>query len=200
MPLEDGVLGELKIAQARIVQQVFASDALLEWFRFEHACRERMLTDWEKRLRSLARRHRSNPVRFCELVMGHHWFASPIEGTPRQVSELLKLLTEISVFVGAPLDTGRVDGKALLKRLQVLAARPPGRKRSESYARAFQLRQQGKSFHDICKQLNPAYRLMSPADRRNDRERMRSGVARLERKATEKSKGYEIPPANSRAN
>jgi hypothetical protein len=73
------------------------------------------------------------------------------------------------------------DARMLLKVMRTLAARPPGRKRLEIYAKALELRNANWPFHEICKQLVPNYAVMSSAERRAKREQVRSGVARLVR-------------------
>jgi hypothetical protein len=194
VPLDEKTLGELKLAAAHLYQQLFASENLLNLSRTEQEVRNHVLADWENRLLPIARRHEKNPVRFCETVMGPNWFTAPTEVSSRSVRELLKMAPAITGILSAPQDLSGVDGRQLLKHLQTLAAKQPRRKSSEMFGQALQLREKGKTFHKICLELNPTYAQISPANRRTERERMRSGVSRLQQKAKNKSKGSRNTP------
>ena len=194
MALDEKTLAEMKLVEARLYQQSFASEYCLNLFRLEHKARNLLLADWETRLLSLARRYKKNPERFCERVMGPDWFTPSKEVSLRSVRELFKMAPAITSILSEPQEISGLDGKKFLKHLQTLATKPPGRKGSEKFEKALELRQAGKNFHTICLELNPSYAHMSPPNRRNERERMRSGVSRLEQKPKNKSQGSRNTP------
>lgn len=182
MLIDEKTLAELKLAQARMFQQMYASQDLLNRTRLDHERMKRFLTDWEDRLLPIARRYRNNPLRFCEKVMGKEWFTPPPALTASQVQQFAASIPEFSsLLIAPPADLGKIDGRNVLGQLQRLAGNPPGRKRLRLYEVASQLRKEGISVHEICLRLLPSYRQMSPYERRNARERVRSGMARLER-------------------
>jgi hypothetical protein len=190
MPIDERLLAELKLATARSIQQQLASEYFLNESRKQHEAQTVILPIWEKWLLPLARRYETNPVLFCERVLGlgPEWFALPEGTTPRQAQEALKMASDITSIFTGPLDTSKLDGKMILKHLQTFTANPPGRKRSEEFEKALELKRDGMSIHQICLK-NPAYEQMSPDARRNERNRMQSGVKRLEQKEKNKSKG-----------
>lgn len=186
VPLDDKTLSELKLALARLFQRMFASDSI--WNHFQWMCNvSKHLLPFRKELQHLARRHEKNALRFCEKAMGPHWFEPPNDASQRQVRELLKIVSDIPMFPPALEEISRLDGKLLLKQLQTLAARPGGRKPLAIYAKALALRKTTPplSFHKICLRLNPAYADMKSAAKRSERERIRSGVTRLEKKTVQ---------------
>jgi hypothetical protein len=184
VPLDEKTLSELKLAQARAFQQWFASDNVWNLFQEMREVYEGLLS-LGKKLQPLARRHKNNPVRFCEKTLGPRWFETPDRASARQVQELLKIFSVIQQFPTAPEELARLNGKQLLKHLQTLAAGAPGRKPAEIHARALLLRRAHPKMgmHQICLQLNPAYAAMSAADKRDERERIRSGLRRRKKKA-----------------
>lgn len=179
-PLDDKTLADLKLAQARFQQRLLASDStwhnLLEMYQM---C-IRVLPLREK-LQSLAQRHERSPIRFCERLMGRDWFEPPKQLSARQAQTVLDALPQFTKLLTASHGVQDADARMLLKVMRTLAARPPGRKRLEIYAKALELRNAAQPFHQICKQLVTSYAIMSSAERRAKREQMRSGVARLVR-------------------
>lgn len=196
--LDVETLSELKLVQARFLQRLYASDDV--WNHFRSTCEiYKQLLPHRKKLQRLARRYENNPLRFCEEFGGVKWFQPPRSISSQKVRGFLKIIELIPFFAGTPTKIDDLDGRSLLKQLQTLAARPGGRKPLEVYAKALELREATPpvSFHRICLLLSAGYAEMNSAKRRSERERMRSGVARLERKL---NKGHEIVPADSRAN
>jgi len=190
MPIEEKILAELKLAYARSLQQLYASEHALNESRKVHQAQAIFLPFWEKSLLPRARRYKKNPIRFCERVLGlgPDWFTVPEGITTYQVREMLKMAPEMTSMITEPVDMSKLDGKMILKRLQTLAAKTPGRKSNPEFERAVELRRAGKSIHQICLK-NPAYKQMSPDARRSERERVRNGIKRCARKAKNKSQG-----------
>jgi hypothetical protein len=179
-PLDNKTLADLKLAQARFQQQVFASDSTWNHLLQMYQICTRVLPH-RKELQSFAQRHEKSPIRFCERLMGRDWFEPPKQMSARQAQTVLEAAPLSTKLLTAPHDMQEADARMLLKVMRTLAARPPGRKRLEIYAKALELRNAGRPFHQICKQLVPSYAIISSAERRAKREQMRSGVARLVR-------------------
>jgi hypothetical protein len=196
MPLDEKTLEELKIAEARFYQQMFASEYLLNQQRAIHLAQVEFLADWENRLLPIAQRYENNPVQFCDeiLIKGKDWFTPPEDATPQQVRELLKVVPDMTSMITEPVDLNEVDGKMILKRLQTLTAKPPGRKQSEEFGKALELKRAGMSIQQICRERNPSYAQMKSVARRNEEERMRSGIARREQKEKIKSQSQRNTP------
>lgn len=192
MPIDEEMIIKFKRAEACFLQQLFASDGVWDKLQLHHQGLTALLAD-RSRLQPLARRYKKNPVGFCERVMGPHWFAPPQKTSQRQGEMLLETLSAVARLLAAPEIPDDCDRSRMLKFMQGLTARPAGRKGLWIYAKALELKQANKSFHEICRQLNPAYAKMSPAERRNERERMRSGVARLEQKGIEQQGSRNTP-------
>jgi hypothetical protein len=139
--------------------------------------------------------------------MGPDWFTLPKGTTSRQVQALLKIahaiksiLSELPAIDGLegkiefPAIDG-LEGKTILKCLQTLAAEPPGRKPSPKFDRALELKRAGKTIHQICHELTPAYaQKMTADDRRRERNKMQSGVKRLEQNKMKNSEGPRNTP------
>lgn len=134
-----------------------------------------------KRLQPLARKYDRNPIRFCKRLMGKNWFKPPKEIPPNKAAAMVDRGPRLIEALAAPDSMTDADARSFLKMMNTFAARTPGRRRSELYAQALELRQKRPplSFHQICLRLVPTYSNMSPAERRMKREQMRSGVARL---------------------
>jgi hypothetical protein len=189
VPLDDKTVSELKLAQAQLFHRFLAADST--WDNFQsmyNFCKH--LLPLRKVLQDLARRHETNATRFCEKVMGRHWFKPSNDTSPRQAKALLKILPRIPMFPAARGEISKLDSKLLLRQLQALASRPGGRKPLGIYAEALALRKTNPplSFHEICRRLNPAYAGMNSAAKRSERERIRSGVTRLVKKTVQQSK------------
>lgn len=183
--LDTKTLSELKLAGARFYQRLYASDDT--WNHFESVVEVyKQVLPSRRKLQRLARRHEKSPSRFCERMMGPNWFEPPKNLSRHQIRALLKISSTMSMLALAPEEIGPLDGKPMLNLLQTLTARLGGRKPLEIYAKARELAKTNPpmSFHRICLQLNPAYAGMTPAEKRSERERMRSGVTRLKRKTT----------------
>jgi len=182
-------LPDLKLDLARFLQQTFASDDVWNKAQLQYLQAAAFLAD-RQRLQPIARRYRKNPIRFCERELGANWFETVVLTTHKyQVQALSEILSTATKFLGSPELPTDADAKQMISYWRRLAARAPGRKLSEEFPRAYELRKQGKTFHQICLLLIPAYAQMSPTKRRNERERMRSGVTRLEQKAAKKPQG-----------
>jgi hypothetical protein len=181
MPLlDDRTLADLKLAEARFQQQLWASDSTWNQLLQMYQICLRVLPH-RKQLQSLAQRHEGRPIRLCERLMGRDWFEPPRLLSARQAQSVLDAAPQFTQLLTAPQDMQGADAWMLLKLMRTLGARRPGRKRLEIYAKALELRNAGQPFHQICKQLIPNYVIMSSAERRAKREQMRSGVARLVR-------------------
>jgi hypothetical protein len=182
MPLDENTLQELKLSQARFFQQMWASQYAMHQQRSMHEAQKEYLAAWESWLLPLAQRYENNPVQFCETVMGQDWFTPPEDVTTQQVRELLKMSPDLTKLFTAPVDLSKVDGKMLLKRLQTFTAKPPGRKPSEEFGRALELKRAGKNIHEICFKLVADYEKMGSVAQRVAHQRIRSGISRLEQK------------------
>jgi len=178
---DDRLLAEFKLTQARAYQQYFASDKFWEQIALLHRAYAELLTMRQK-FQRLARRCKNDPVRFCESLQGKEWFNPPRNATRRQLHIVSQL--NLGDLLTHPENIQSMDPGALLKSLQGLTARPPGRKRKSIFAEALKLRKMNPptSYHKICLHLNTAYAGMSAHQRRAERERVRSGVTRLQRR------------------
>lgn len=185
MQFDEKTLAELKLAEARVYQQMWASEYQLKLQRAIHQAQAIKLADWENRLLPLAQRYENNPIQFCNEVCKEKtdWFSPPENVTQHQVRELLKMLPDITSMITEPVDLNKWDGKKLFKQLQTLAAKPPGRKPKPEYETALELQRAKRSIDQICRELTPGYGQMKSVARRNEQERMRSGIARLEQKS-----------------
>lgn len=179
-PLDDKTLSDLKLAQAQFQQQLWASDSTWNQLLQMYQVCLRVLPI-QKELQPLAQRYHKRPIRFCERLMGRDWFEPPKQLSARQAQTVLEAAPQFTKLLTAPHEMQEADARLLLKMMRTLAARPPGRKRLEIYAKALELRNVGQPFHQICKQLVPEYSTVSSVERRARREQMRSGVARLVR-------------------
>jgi len=179
-PLDNKTLAGLKLAGARFQQQMWASDSTWNHLMQMYQICIRVLPH-RKDLQSLAQRHEKSPIRFCERLMGRHWFEPPKQLSARQAQTVLDAAPQFTKLLTAPNGMQDADARMFLKVMRTLAAKPPGRKRLEIYAKALELRNLDQSFHQICKQLLPSYAIIPSAERRAKREQMRSGVARLVR-------------------
>lgn len=190
--LDDKTLNDIKLQQARLHQKLWASDSTWnELIATYRRCID-ILSDRE-RLQPLAKRYEKNPVRFCERIMGRGWFEPPKEASVLKVQTILRMSPAITEFLAAPHSVDDATAREVIKTLNTLAARPAGRKRSEIYATAMALHQSGKNYHLICMKLNPAYKTMSPPERRAKRDAMRTGVSRLQ-KAMQSAQGQTKSP------
>src|SRR5271165_3022745 len=185
--LDDKTLNELKIQQARLHQRLWASDDTWDELLATYRRCVAILLD-RGRLQPLAKRYEKNPIRFCEKIMGRGWFEPPKETSPLKIQTILRISPAITEFLAAPHNVDDSTAREVIKTLRTLAARPAGRKRYESFAKAMALYQSGKNYHLICMKLIPAYKTMSPPERRAKRDAMRTGVRRLE-KAMESARG-----------
>ncbi len=185
MPNEGQPLAELKLRIAIFLQQLFASDKTWNDAQLEYQQLAAFLSN-RRRLQPFARRYRKNPVRLCERGLGPNWFEALT--VPKYQQPLLSaIFSKATEFLGSPELPTDTDAKQMVRYLRRLVAGSPGRKPAKKFQRALELREQKKTFHQICKLLNPAYAQMSSAERRNERERWRSGVTRLEQKTAKKT-------------
>jgi hypothetical protein len=185
MPLDEKSLEELKLAEARLYQRIFASEYALNQQIAIHQAQEIFLAEWKYRLLAIAQRYENNPIQFCDecLINGKDWFTPPEDASPQQVRELLEFAPDMSSMMTEPVDLNEVDGKMILKRLQLLTAKPPGRKQSEEFGKALEWKGAGKNIHEICLELKiPGYEKMGSSARRVEHQRIRSGISRLEQK------------------
>ena len=190
LPLDEKTLAEWRVAAASNLQRCVSSESFFNLARSSHQVPEQCLVYWESRLLPSARRYK-NPVRFCEKMLGIRAedYALPDGTTARQVQALIWMTSELTTLMTGPMDLVSWDGKFFLKCLQILTAKPPGRKQSDEYSKALELKRAGKSTHRICLALNPAYEQMSSAARRNERNRIESGIKRREEKEKSNPQG-----------
>jgi len=179
--IDDDTIAEVKLAQARQWQQLFAPDGYWDLMLQMYQASAWLLSkrqEWQP----LAKRHKNSPLRFCEKTLGPEWFKLPQGASRRQVQALLKAAPDITRGLTSPQEISDSDGNSFLTFFRTLAARQPGRKPLGIYVRALALRQENPPwrFHKICQELNPKYSQMAPHQRRTERERIRSGVARLQ--------------------
>lgn len=178
--LDESTIEALKILEAQFHQRTWASDACWEMLLQQYRICMTILPVREK-LQKLAQKYRDNPVRFCERVMGKKWFNPPKEIPSKLAEATLRTGPQLIAAFTNPDNMTEADARMFLGAMRTFAARTPGRKRSEVYAKALELRQTNPrmSFHQICLRLVPTYPQMSSAERRVKRDQMRSGVSRL---------------------
>lgn len=179
-PIDPTALAEFKSAQALVFQRWVASDKTWDGIKQTYEAYKYLLTI-RKKLQALARRCENNPQRFCEVFMGKSWASEPTGVSSRQIKQLTALAADVTEFSTSQTEISDVEARQLLKRLQSLSTRKPGRKPSAIYLKARALRQATPrpDFHEICLKLNPTYSKMKAHERRAERERVRSGLRRL---------------------
>jgi len=163
---------------ARRLQQLHANDGFWNWVQGQQEFWTCLLAR-RKEVQSDAKRYSRNPIRFCEKYFPG---AMQLPGriTKRQAQELLTM-PDFWQYLTSANDIARVDGKQYLKKLQILAQNPSGRKRAPIYERALELSKAGKDLSTICDKLVPNYRGMPTYEQEAARRRMRSALARLEK-------------------
>ena len=183
--IDPTTLAEFKSAYARGFQRMVASDKKWDEIKANYeACK--YLLAIRKKLQAFARRCEDNPERFCEVLMGNRWSKAPTGVPSRQIKQLTALAEDVTEFCTSQTEMSDVDARQFFRRLQSLAAGKPGRKPSGIYLKARALRQATPrpDFHEICLKLNPVYSKMKSHERRAEREKVRSGLRRLEKMPT----------------
>jgi len=121
-PLDDKTATNLKLAEARFQQQLFASDSTWDHLLQMHQICKRVLPH-RKAIQSLAQRCQKNPVRFCEMLVGRNWFEPPKQLSARQAQTLLDAAPQITRSLAAPHEMQEVDARLFLKMVRTLSAK-----------------------------------------------------------------------------
>jgi len=178
-PLDDKTLADFKLSQARTWQQFFASDGY--WKQLPLFIQNGIIVlRSRKKLQALARRYEKRPICFCERLMGRHWFDIPKGVSARQLLTFSEIFSHLPEVLNDPAILSQLDPQLVVRTVKALTARPLGRRRLEIYAKASELRDQGKAIHQICILLVHGYTIMSAAERSVKRGQMRSGIARFQ--------------------
>ena len=107
MPLDETTIVELKLAQARLFQQLFATNSTWTIYESQYRALAELLKN-RKRLQALARRHKNDPERFCEKVKGKNWFVPPTRLSKRQIQASFDHLPRLVEYIRCAGDTERL--------------------------------------------------------------------------------------------
>jgi hypothetical protein len=179
---ENNIQAEIMRTVARHFQRLHADDRFWNWVQGQKEFFTCLLAVRMKVQRD-AQRSDKNPIQFYEKYFPD-FLQLPKGIRPSQSQELLTLLSTFSPITASADDISKMNGKECLKKLQILAQSPSGRKGSAIYKEALELKKAGKDINTICRKLTPNYKEMPQHEREREQRRMRSGIARLAKDAT----------------